>query len=106
MLTKRILSLLLSLFLTAVCCSSALAADAPANSPGNALSRAKTASAASVRYSYTSSVTASLSFDGNTAYCKGSVTPSGSYEFLSTGSKDIYYLDNSWKVQDATYHSV
>lgn len=33
---------------------------------------------ASILYTYTSSITASLSFGGSTAYCSGTVTPSGS----------------------------
>ena len=40
----------------------------------------------SPRYSYTSLVTAGLSFSGNTANCTGGVTPSGNYSVSVTVS--------------------
>lgn len=39
-------------------------------------------------------------------YKNGTGQASGTYTFLSTGSKNIFYLDNSWKVANALYHSV
>lgn len=39
-------------------------------------------------------------------YKNGTGQASGTYTFLSTGNKAIFYLDNTWKVKDALYHSV
>lgn len=47
------------------------------------------------RYSYTSSVTASLSFSGNTANCSGSVSPSG-YDKVSVTVTLYRQNGSSW----------
>ena len=39
-------------------------------------------------------------------YKNGTGQASGTYSFTSTGDKDIYYLDDTWKVNQALYHSV
>lgn len=56
---------------------------------------------ASILYTYTSSITTSLSFGGSTAYCSGTVTPSGAYNasitvrlYEQVGSSWIYVT--SW----------
>ena len=83
MFSKKVISLLLSLLLMVSLSASALATDAFSGTTCNTL-EVKTTPDISLRYSYTTSISASLSFSGNTAYCKGSVLPRGSYNVSVT----------------------
>lgn len=79
MFSKKIISLFLSLLLIAAAIPAALAEGTSAELNNSTTLEASQTPVILLKYAYTSSVKASLSFNGNTAYCKGSVTPSGSY---------------------------
>lgn len=73
---KKFASLMIALVLFVICGSTAIASSHNSQSTQGII----TPLMISPRYTYTSSITAALSFSGGQAHCSGNVKPSGKYE--------------------------
>lgn len=105
---KKLLALFLGLLLVFAISVEAFAATTSIIGPNKAkagpdATKANSTSEPSVDVSSWTNCYGSIIF---WVYKNGTGQASGTYTFLSTGSKNIFYLNNNWKVAGALYHSV